>query len=101
MPRSLVLALLLTLALAAPALAQSPSQDGYTPDGIQALEQTEGSEGNDDGSDGDRSGPQSAATSTLPFTGVDLVLLAAFGAGLLGVGAGLRLLIRPADTASR
>ena len=33
-------------------------------------------------------------TRTLPFTGLDLALLAAGGAGLLGIGAGLRRLAR-------
>ena len=40
--RSLALALFICLMLAVPALAQGPSQDGYTPEGPQAIEQTGG-----------------------------------------------------------
>jgi len=94
--RSFALALLLTFAFALPALAQGPSQDGYTPDGPQAVEQTSGNGGNG----GDPGDPQAVGSGSLPFTGMDLVLVAALGAGLLGVGVGMRRLTRPADQAS-
>ena len=90
------LALLLTLVLAVPAMAQGPSQDGYTPDGPQAVEQTSNSGGDPD----DSQTAQSADTGSLPFTGLDLVLVAALGAGLLGVGAGMRRLTRPTGPTS-
>ncbi len=80
--RSLLLTVVLALALAAPAMAQGPAQDGYTPDGPQAIERTR-----DSGAPSDSSG--------LPFTGVDLVLLAGLGVGLVAVGAAMRRLTRP------
>jgi len=107
--KTFALTILLTLALAVPALGQGgPSQDGYTAPGPQALEQTDSSgdpstaddpsNANASNSSGD---PQSTVGSgTLPFTGMDLVLMAVFGAGLLGVGAGMRRLTRPADPTS-
>jgi len=88
----LFLSLLLALALALPALAQGPSQDGYSTDGPQAIERTGG--GDPEQVEG--------GSSSLPFTGFDLVLVAALGTGLLGIGAGMRRLTRPgpADPAS-
>ena len=82
--RPLFLTLLLVLALSAPATAQGPTQDGYTLDGPQVIEQTAGA-----GADPD--------DSSLPFTGMDLALLGGLGAGLLALGAGMRRLTRPAD----
>ncbi len=91
--RSFALALVLTLAFAAtPALAQGPSQDGYTPDGPQAIEQTGGDSG-----DAGAAADGESDSGSLPFTGMDLLLVAGLGAGLLGVGAGMRRLTRPAD----
>ena len=100
--KSFALALLLILALAVPALAQGPSQDGYTPDGPQVIEQTDSGGDPNDSTDPSISGspdgsPSAAGAGSLPFTGMDLVLIAAFGAGLLGVGVGMRRLTRPAD----
>ena len=89
--RTILLSLLLALALAVPAVAQGPSQDGYSTDGHQAIEQTGG--GDPEGGKG---------SSSLPFTGFDLLLVAGLGAGLLGIGAGMRRLTQPgpADPAS-
>ncbi len=93
--RSLALALFICLMLAVPALAQGPSQDGYTPEGPQAIEQTGGG-----GNDPRQAQESQADSGSLPFTGMDLLLVGALGAGLLGVGAGMRRLTRPADPAS-
>lgn len=99
--KTLFLTLLLTLALAVPALAQGPSQDGYITDGPQAVEQTGGDGGDSaNASANDPVAAQSADSGSLPFTGMDLVLVAVFGAGLLSVGVGMRRLTRPADPAS-
>ncbi|CAN5553302.1 hypothetical protein BH20ACT19_BH20ACT19_07290 [soil metagenome] len=96
---ALALALTFTLALAVPALAQGPSQDGYTPDGPQAVEQTrDGGDEQGGGSGGEPGG--GGQSGALPFTGMDLLLVAGLGAGLLGVGAGMRRLTRPADHVS-
>ena len=107
--KTFALTIMLSLALAVPALAQGgPSQDGYTAPGPQAIEQTDSSgdpsTGNDPSNANTSNGsgdPQSSVGSgSLPFTGMDLVLMAVFGAGLLGVGVGMRRLTRPADPTS-
>jgi len=101
--KTFALTLLLTLALAVPALAQGPSQDGYTTPGPKAIEQVDDAgdpgQANDSSSSGDPSSSagSSADSGSLPFTGMDLGLMAVFGAGLLGVGVGMRRLTRPAD----
>ena len=81
--RSLLLALVLVLALAAPAGAQNATQDGYSGAGPQAIERTGGP------------GSGSGGSGSLPFTGLDLLLVAGLGAGLLGIGAGMRRLTQP------
>lgn len=95
--RSLVLTCVVTALMVAPAAAQTPSVDGYTANG-PALEQRLGPDATS------RSGgdPQAAArsadrrqASALPFTGMDLVLLGGAGLALLGLGLGLRVLVRP------
>ena len=103
------LALVLTLALvfAVPAIAQDATQDGYSPDGPQAIEQTGGDSspgaGGSGGNGSGGNGSGAAGSAELPFTGVDLVLIAGLGVGLLGVGLGMRRLTGPAgsDPASR
>ena len=93
--RSLALSLMLCLALAAPAMGQGPSQDGYIQDGPQVIDRTSSDEQNP-GDPGD-----AGASTGLPFTGLDLVLVAALGAGLLGAGLGMRRLTRhPAGPAA-
>jgi hypothetical protein len=84
------LALVLTLALALPALAQGPSQDGYIEQGPSIVDRTA-----DSGDQANAGGDRAGGGASLPFTGMDLVLLAALGIGLLGVGAGMRQLTRP------
>ena len=102
--RSFLLALALALALAAPAMAQDATQEGYSAGGPAVLDQTDnrgdpaGPSGESPG--GPSSGPSSDGASTLPFTGMDLVLVAGFGLGLLGLGAGMRRLTRPAGPVS-
>ena len=81
--RTLFLTLALTLALAAPAAAQESGQDGYSGAGPQAIERTGGGGGG------------SAGADSLPFTGLDILLVAGLGAGLLGIGAGMRRLTQP------
>ena len=81
--RTFALTLILTLALALPAMAQGPSQDGYIQEGPSIVDRTA-----DSGERGDSGG-------SLPFTGMDLILAAALGLGLFGVGVGMRQLTRP------
>lgn len=81
-------ALMMVLALAAPAALAQSSQDGYQPDGPGVVDDTEQSGGEPSGtSDGEE----------LPFTGLDLVLVAVGGASLLLLGAGMRRLTRAPD----
>ncbi len=91
--KSLALVLMLALVFAVPALAQDATQDGYSSDGPQAIEQTGGNGTSAGGSSG--SGSSANGAAELPFTGVDLMLIAGLGVGLLGVGLGMRRLTGP------
>lgn len=92
-----VAALSLTL-LPATAAAQTPSEDGYSTDGPTVQNQI------DDGGPAPQSdsgsNPSPSASSGggdgagLPFTGMDLGLLAGAGVLLVGLGAGMRLVLR-------
>lgn len=109
MSRLAALAALLTLALAVPAYAADSSVDGYGGPGGN-VQDTLGGQGQG-GAPGDVVGgapggsqgesvPVNEVTSegenagSLPFTGLDLGLLAAAGALLLGLGIGMRRLTR-------
>jgi hypothetical protein len=77
---SLLACVALVLALAAPAMAQSSTEDDYN--GLAGAQQTGGGGGN-----------VANATDTggsLPFTGLQLVLIAGAGAGLLACGVAVR-----------
>lgn len=105
---ALLASMALILALAAPAFSQS-TLNGYRDQGGKAQGQVQGTEeGNgsspDNGSagNGDNSGNAGNAqrtvgkgSGTLPFTGMELGLVLAMGAALLGVGVGLRRVSRP------
>lgn len=91
-------ALSLTLLLPTAASAQTPSEDGYETDGPTVQNQIEsGSAGEDDSGaatpagSSDRGGGESAS---LPFTGMDLGMLLGAGVLLVGLGAGMRLVLR-------
>ncbi len=116
---ALMATLTLILAVTAPAALAQSGGDGYRTDGPSVLGQTEGGGGNDDnggnggnGSDpsngegttagndtrsADRSGSASSGDS-LPFTGLDLGLVAAAGASLMLMGVGMRRLTRAPDS---
>jgi hypothetical protein len=97
-----LIATLVALALvsASPAFAQVTSQDAYDEIGGRVESNVQGSSGSPGG--GGTDGSDAAGTTAarggenLPFTGLDLGLLAAGGAMLLGVGLGVRRLA--ADT---
>ena len=72
--------LVLALALAAPAFAQTSSQDGYTDQAGQVQ--------------GQFGGTGSGGGGSLPFTGLDVALFAGAGALLAAAGIGLRRLTR-------
>jgi hypothetical protein len=99
--------LLAAMSLTSVAFAQS-SVDGYTPDDGAVQNQIQG---DDDGSGttpntetpGTESGTTPQATKSndggsLPFTGLDLALLAGAGAVLLGLGFGMRHLTRAPES---
>jgi hypothetical protein len=68
---SLLVCVAFVLALAMPAYAQSPTQDAYA--GLAGVEQ-------------DSSGGDAASGGSLPFTGLELAVVALVGVGLLGTG---------------
>lgn len=92
-------ALSLTL-LPATAIAQTPSDDGYEADGPTVQNQIES--GGPGGSPESGTNPSASAGSGsdgnekagLPFTGLDLGLLVGAGVLLVGLGAGMRLVLR-------
>lgn len=91
---SILTALMLTLALAAPAAFAQSSQDGYIPEGPSVIEQTDTS-----GDPGDPPATTSeVAGDELPFTGLDLGLVALAGASLMVLGVGMRRLTRSPDS---
>ena len=65
-------------ALAAPALAAIPIQEGYDPQGVAQTDIVSGH----------------GSSGTLPFTGLDLVLFAAVGLILIAVGVTMSRLLR-------
>jgi hypothetical protein len=81
----LVASLLVTLAVAAPAFAQtSPTQQGYSLSGGVTETQVEKT-----------TTQQAASDNELPFTGMELVIVLGLGVGLLGAGFAVRRLARP------
>jgi len=89
---------------AAPAFAASSVGDAYGGNGGGILGAVENGGGNSGGNGGGTSPASSSAPeavkvtsseSTLPFTGLDLGLLAVGGIALVGVGVGLRRFARP------
>jgi hypothetical protein len=64
-------------ALAAPALAAAPIQEGYDPQGVAQTDIA-----------------NSHGSGTLPFTGLDLVLVVAVGLALIAVGVTMSRLLR-------
>ena len=86
---TLVVALVLVLALSGTALAQS-SVDGYSDQAGQIQSQVAGGGPGGGGGGGD---------SSLPFTGLDVALLAGAGGLLVAAGLGMRRLTRAPGSA--
>lgn len=84
-----VVALALVAAVAVPAYGQSSAGDAYGGNGNGVL----GAVGGGNGSPPAQ--VQSAGSGSLPFTGLDIGLLALGGCALVGVGVGLRRFARP------
>jgi hypothetical protein len=95
-----IIASIVALCLVVPsaALAQSSSLEGYS----EPRAEIEGSS-TGGGDPGDRSGgdpaAETAGSNSLPFTGLDLGLMAAGGVVLAGMGFGMRRLSRAPDAA--
>jgi hypothetical protein len=88
---SIIAILVVVLVVAAPAFAQTATQDGYSGTAGQVQAQV----------DDESSTPVAATTSggdggggSLPFTGLDVALLAGAGVLLAGAGLGMRRLTR-------
>jgi hypothetical protein len=92
---SVLLALVLCLALATTAFAQS-TVDGYNDAAGQVQSGVDG-----DGGAGppSTSAPTEASSGTLPFTGLDIALFAGGGAVLVLAGVGMRRLTRSSGMA--
>jgi hypothetical protein len=84
---SMIAILVVMLVVAAPAVAQTASQNGYSGTGGQVQAQV------DDPSSTPVASTDSGGGS-LPFTGLDLALLAGAGVVLVGAGIGMRRLTR-------
>jgi hypothetical protein len=93
--RLVALAALSLFLLPATASAQS-SVDGYAPDDGVVQNQIESGGDQPKSSDApDTKAPApERAGSSLPFTGLDLAMLVGAGVALVGVGAGMRFLLR-------
>ena len=87
---------LLALAIASPAAFAQSSQDAYIQEGPSIVDRTDGSGGSDNSGDG-ASTSSSPSSEELPFTGLDLGLIAAAGASLVLLGFGMRRLTRAPD----
>lgn len=110
-------ALALILAMTAPAAFAQSGGDGYRTEGPSILDQSQGAPDDssadqpsndqgapasksDSGNSGDSGDVKSAGSSgdSLPFTGLDLALVAAAGASLVLMGVGMRRLTRAPDS---
>lgn len=110
--RIVVLAALSLSLLPAAAAAQSPSGEGYEADGPTVQNQVESGDSPQEpaatetpsnpanpGEAREARESRNGNTASLPFTGLDLGMLIAAGALLVGVGTGMRLLLKLPPTA--
>lgn len=93
------LAALLFVGLALLLPAAASAQDCAGPTGDQYCPNTQVLTGSGSGSGGDPQDPSATAAGGLPFTGFDIALSLAAGAGLLGAGLALRRASRARDIA--
>lgn len=96
--RLVALAALSLTMLPATAMAQTPSDDGYDTDGPTVqnkIDESGPAAQNESGSDPTPSASTADSDRAgLPFTGMDLGLLAGAGVLLVGLGAGMRVILR-------
>ena len=86
---AVMLTAVLTLALTAPAAFAQSSQDGYIQEGPSVVDRTGGGPDSPVSESG-----TSPSGDELPFTGLDLGLVAVAGASLMLLGFGMRRLTR-------
>lgn len=92
---ALATALVLALAFATVAVGQSSTEEGYTQQGPDVVNQVE----DDDQGDAPAATAQTPDDGDeLPFTGLDLALLAGAGGMLLALGLGMRRLTRSPES---
>jgi 2-methylaconitate cis-trans-isomerase PrpF len=91
-----------SLATAAPAFAEDSSLEGYGGPGsdvLSEIQQPSNKAAEKSAPVSNQAGESARSSGTLPFTGLDLGLLGAAGAGLLGLGIAMRRLTRSSETA--
>jgi hypothetical protein len=89
--RVTLVALVISLTIVPAALAGSSTSEGYRDTAGNVQQQVAPAEANN---------TRSVDDSTLPFTGMEIAFIGIAGVGLVGLGLGLRLLIRRQPTAS-
>lgn len=96
--RSLLVALVISLSLAAPAFAGSSTGEGYRE--VSGNVQQQVADPSDDGTPREATATRSVDEGSLPFTGLEIAFIGIAGLGLVGVGFGLRTLTRRQSAAS-
>jgi hypothetical protein len=86
--------LMLSLTLMAPLAYGQSSREGYVEQGPSTLNQVGGGGGGDGGA-----APEASSGGELPFTGLDVGLIAIAGASLVLLGFAMRRLTRAPDAA--
>lgn len=93
-------AMAVMLALPAQAMGQSATGNAYEESSVTIVNSGDPGDPADPGTPVDPgTGSSSSSGGALPFTGIDLALLAAMGGGLLVLGFGMRRLTRRPDPA--
>jgi len=92
--------IIMTFALMAPAAMAQSSQDGYIQEGPSVLDRTEGDGGEPPADTEPQANTSQSGGSSdeLPFTGLDLGLVAVAGFSLMLLGVGMRRLTRAPDS---
>ena len=97
---ALLAGLVLAMAFAGPAFGQS-TLDGYSEEGGVVESQVENDPVAGGGGDGGGSAGDGDEGSSLPFTGLDLALIAGSGLLLVGAGVGMRVMTRGPQAGTR
>jgi hypothetical protein len=95
--RSILVALVISLSLAPAALAGTSTGEGYRDTAGNVQQQVAPAETS---TPDESTSTRNVDDGTLPFTGLEIAFIGMAGIALLGLGLGLRLLIRRQPTAS-